>query len=551
MKPSRARWLILAAVLLVFGRLLWADFTWWDDWHTIHQNRMMQHVNLDTFTYNWLHPSASIYIPLTFTVWGLVAMVAAVPPDSLGITLNATLFHAVNIVVHAGGALAAFGLLRRLTKNDTSALLGALFWAVHPVQVESVGWISGLKDVLSGSLVLASLLLFVRWRQDGHRWAYAASVFVYLLALLAKPSAFTMPLLVIVIDLLLLKTEWKRIALALVPFAMVTVPIAVIARLSQPAVASGAPAWVRALVTGDSLAFYAIKILFPIHLAFDYGRNIPWLRSQAELYYAWLLPVGVAVTAAVVYRRARRQGREISWLPVAGGLIFVFAPLHVLGLVPFDFQVISVHADHYLYVAVFGAAVVLAWSLTRWPKLTGLAAALVVTMGARAAWQTQVWDNDTTLNLHALRINPRSWTAYANLAVQANKLRQPDRERELLLNAVRVAPDDATVAVGLMAFYAQQGDRVAANAEARRLIDIFNRVWNVGDAWPLGAHERIVENFINANMLDDAQVYLDEAKQILPNDPRMTEFQKLLDRRREAQQHQTTAPLAATTRSAD
>ncbi|MDB5327562.1 MAG: Tetratricopeptide 2 repeat protein [Phycisphaerales bacterium] len=516
-RPAQCRLILIVAVFVVFGRLLLCDFTWWDDQHTIHHNPQLNPVQWDTFTHNWTQPSASIYIPLTFTVWALLSFVARVQPDAAGITLNPMFFHGASVLIHALGSLAAFAIVRRLVKNDLAALLSALLWALHPVQVESVGWASGLKDVLSGSLVLASLAMYLRWRQDGpHKWnwPYVAAVAIYMLAMLAKPSAFTMPLLLIVIDRLAIRTPWKRIAIALVPFAIVTVPIAIIARSAQPSVASAQPGWVRPFVVGDSLSFYALKAIAPIELAFDYGRNINWLRAQSELYYAWLLPVGVALLTTLAYRRAKRLGRPISPLVAIGLWVFLLAPLHVLGITRFDFQFISVVADHYQYVAILGPAILLAWAVQRWPRTAAWATALVVIYGARAAWQTPVWQDDESLYNHTLKVNPRSWTSYLNLAVLRSRAGDHAGEQMYLGSAERAHPDDPMVVVGLISFNLSQGNVAEAHRYARDLINGYNRVYVAAGSPTYLPYQNVIEQFIDAGRFDEAEDYLRELKTV-------------------------------------
>lgn len=521
--PARCRLILVAAVFVVFGRLLLCDFTWWDDQHTVHQNPLMNPVSWETFRFHWTTPVASIYVPLTYTVWAVLAAVARVAPGPDGIALNATFFHGVNVLVHAGGALAAFALLRRLTKNDLAALLGALLWAVHPLQVESLGWVSGLKDVLSGSLVLASLAAFVRFRQESPGrtksiW-FGVSLAVYVLALLAKPSAMTTPLLLILIDRLALRTPWRQVAIAVLPFAVVTVPFALIARAVQQAPAARSPLWIRPLLVGDALTFYARQTLAPVHLAFDYSRSIPFLRGQSVLYYAWTIPIAVAVATAVLYRRAARAGRPLSPLVALGLLLFVAAPLHVLGLTRFDFQVISTVADHYLYVALIGPALLLAWAVVRWPKWAGVAAALVAVYGARAAWQTPVWQDDESLLAHTLRVNPRSWTSYMNRAVLAGRRRDHAAQERDIRQAQAIEPDNPTVALNVMSMYLTQNDTDKAHATARDLIETYRTVWQTEGAGPAAAHVKIVGIFLDADRYDDAETYMREGRAIDPNSP--------------------------------
>ncbi|HTL30181.1 MAG TPA: hypothetical protein VL282_13205, partial [Tepidisphaeraceae bacterium] len=148
--------LLVAATLLAFGNLLSADFTSWDDPFTITSN---PHLNPPTWSglgYHWRTPEYGLYIPLTYTAWWLIAHVAySSQPDARGMSLSPMIFHAANIGLHLISVLFVYAILRRILKRDWAACIGALLFALHPVQVEAVGWLSGMKDVLCGTLSLA------------------------------------------------------------------------------------------------------------------------------------------------------------------------------------------------------------------------------------------------------------------------------------------------------------------------------------------------------------------------------------------------------------
>src|SRR5262249_20204565 len=159
MKSNRRRWpwVVLALVtVLVFARVCSFDFSWWDDWQTVHQNPWLKGPAGAALAYYWAHPAYGLYIPVTYSAWiGLAAGSSLQQADPKGISLNPWVFHSANLLVHLTASLLAFALLRMLLKKDVPALFGAMLFAIHPVQVESVAWVSGLKDVLAGALSLA------------------------------------------------------------------------------------------------------------------------------------------------------------------------------------------------------------------------------------------------------------------------------------------------------------------------------------------------------------------------------------------------------------
>jgi len=440
------RLLLAVVVLATFAPLCTADFTNWDDPATIWDNPRLNPPTLDNMLYYWTHANMDLYAPVTYTVWAILAWIAQVPtPDALGIRLNPWIFHTANVLLHLGSALAAFELLRRLVSRPSAALAGALLFAVHPVQVESVGWVSGLKDVLWGLFSLLALWQYVLFVQaevasdqwavaskkskrrreastNGTRWGHYAVALVCLgLALLSKPSAMVTPLIAFLIDYFLLRRRFVAAVRALWPWFLLALLVAIHATRVQPgSQLSPWPIWNRPLIAADALAFYLYKLIWPIHLIPDYGRTPAVLLHSTWKYWTWLIPLAVA---GVLWGLARK----IPWL-IAGSLIFVAGVLPVLGLMPFDFQQFSTVADHYLYLALLGPALALAFVLSRAPtRWLGAATALIlIALTGRSMAQTQYWQNTPALFEHTLALNPRSAAAHERLGAydhrQANQL---------------------------------------------------------------------------------------------------------------------------------
>src|SRR5207247_3214952 len=124
--------------------------------------------------------------------------------------LNPWVFHGANVLVHALAACVVFLLLRRLEMPDVAALFGAALFAVHPVQVEPVGWTSGLKDVLCGLFSLIALWQYVEYVQRG-KWHYWIAMAAFVWALLCKPSAMMVPAIAIAIDWVILRRPLRQV----------------------------------------------------------------------------------------------------------------------------------------------------------------------------------------------------------------------------------------------------------------------------------------------------------------------------------------------------
>jgi hypothetical protein len=407
------------------------DFVDWDDPHNLRDNPRYNPPTLSGLAHYWAEPEGGLYVPLAYTAWYALALVAR--HTGAGDGLDPRVFHLANLVVHVACAWAVYALLHALLRTDpgahptrvaTAAALGALLFALHPVQVETVAWVSGLKDLLCGLFATLCLWFFVthaRVAPDEPRAAarrqrlYLLATASFAAALLSKPVAAVLPAVALVIDLVLLRRPPGRALAMLVPWAILALPILLITRNAQPipVVYEITPWRVRPAVAGDALAFYLRQIALPAHLALDYGRSPDVIGASRWALLAWIVPIAVIGALWLVRRRASAVA--------VGGAIFFIALAPVLGFRPFGAQVYSSVTDHYLYLPMIGVALAAAWAGARVPVKVACAVALpvLVALAVKSWHQTWTWQNSTTLFTHNLRVNPRSWTSHVNLAADA------------------------------------------------------------------------------------------------------------------------------------
>ena len=402
--------LLLAAVAAAFGRVVGHEFSSWDDLVNVVANPHVDPPSLEGTLFFWRHAYMDMYIPVTYTLWALLARIALEP----------WLFHAASLLVHAAAALAAFGLLRRLVRDDRAACAGALLFALHPVQAESVGWMSGMKDLLAGLfglLALARYVDFAAGRREGatRAGAYLAALLFYLVALLSKPSAVAVPILAAILDLGVVRRTAREVARALAPFLAIALGWILLTRHVQPAAGVFVPPLEqRPLVALDALAFYFRKLCLPLSLAPDPGRDPAWVLEQGR---PWLSALVLLAVVALLLALVRWGKTGAARTAAVGTGLFVAGVAPVLGLVPFDFQRYSTVADHYLYLPMIGPALGLAWVLSRRAGHAAFLAAggLLAILGLVSAVQVGVWKDDLTLYRHTIAVNPRSWVAHDNL----------------------------------------------------------------------------------------------------------------------------------------
>jgi protein O-mannosyl-transferase len=431
----RVSWVVgLSAIVvtaLIFLPVVTYDFVIWDDDLHVYANPRLQALNWTQVGAFWQAPYAQLYMPLTYTAWaGLTWLSRALVSEPM----QPALFHMANLAIHLASVGVVYGIGLMLTERDTSgqrrtvfpAAIGALLFGVHPLQVEAVVWISGLKDLLYGWWALVAVWQYLTYaRSPGARqwWVpYGLATAAYGLALLAKPAAVAIPIVAWVLDTGGLGRTWWQATRALGSWLIVAVLWGVWTTGQQPDALMDfiTPLWLRPVVAADAVTFYLGKLLWPVELGPDYGRTPQVVLEQGWRYAIPLVLFGLGMGLW----RIRRWG----WGPTVAAGVFVAALLPVLGLVPFAFQEYSTVADRYVYLAFLGPALGLGWAVQRMSHQRTWWLAGLLLLGVLAwcsAQQVRVWRDTITLFMHALQVNPRSALAHNNLGFVMAQHNQP------------------------------------------------------------------------------------------------------------------------------
>ena len=456
MSPAIMRVGLVIVTIATFWPVLFAKFGAWDDAMNVYQNPRLLPPTWESVAHYWRHFEADLYVPLTYTVWAAVARFSYSPQTA---TLNPHDFHLLNLTLHIGAVLAAFELLRRCVNNDVLAAgAGALLFAVHPLQVEPVAWVAGMKDVLAGALAIVALWQYLsasgRSARTAICWAIATASFI--LAMLAKPSAVVTPALALLLDRFIAGRDWSAALRRGLPWFVLAIPCIVWTRLAQAAsTGSGANTiWMRPLVAADTIAFYLWKLVWPIHLGVDYGRTPQYAIERGWVYFTWLAPAVLALVIVVASRRSR--------VLLGALLIFVVALSPVLGFIPFDYQAYSTVADHYMYLPMIAVALAAAWIISRVsirlrPLTITLVGLMLLTLAGLSKRQCSYWLDAITLFEHAVDVNPRSWAAHNTLSVAYTVSDDRERALEHAKLAVEYNPDAVLARFSLAVALANAG----------------------------------------------------------------------------------------------
>jgi tetratricopeptide (TPR) repeat protein len=359
-------------------------------------------------------------------------------------------YHLTNITLHALSAFLVVMIVRRLSLPG--AWLAGFVFALHPVCVEAVAWISEQKSTLSGVFYLASALTYLRFDETRRRPHYVLAFGLFLLALLTKTVTATLPAaLLVVLWWQRGRLAWRRDVLPLVTWTALGASAGLFtAWVEKTYVGARGNDFAlsfldRFLVAGRAIWFYAGKVVWPANLIFSYPR---W-KIDPQVWWQYLFPAGVVALVVVLCLLARR-----SRGPLAGFLFFagtLFPVLGFLNVFPFRYSYV---ADHFQYLASLGIIVPVTSALMaaagRMPpnKIGSIAfpAILLVTLGVFTWQQSGMYRDVETLYRETITRNPDSSFAHNNLGTVLFLMpgRLPDAIAEFEA-ALRIQPDNPEV----------------------------------------------------------------------------------------------------------
>jgi tetratricopeptide (TPR) repeat protein len=388
-------------------------------------------------------------------------------------------YHLVNIALHAGSALLLALILVRL--GVPGAFLSATLFALHPVQVESVAWMTELKNTLSTFCYLVSALVYLRFDRTRQASVYLVSLLVFAIALFSKTVTASLPAALLVVFWWQRgRLTWRRDVTPLLPFFALGIAAAATTAwferslLGAIGIEYSLGPLDRLLLAGRAVWFYFGKLLWPANLAFIYPRWRPDIASAADYLYVVALAAVLAVLWAI---RSRTRS------PLAAALLYIgtlFPALGFFNVYPFRYSFV---ADHFQYLATapmlaaLAAGLVLAISRVGMGRRVGevlLIAVLAIPFGLLTWRQSHEYRDSETLFRTTLARNPDCWLCYNNLATP--KLYGSDEDVaeavRYLTEALRLNPHSAEAHNNIGGAYQRLGkldDALREHREALRL----------------------------------------------------------------------------------
>jgi len=398
--PSRRGWevagicaLLAAIVFIVFGRTIGYGFINFDDAQYVFENPVVSKgFSLAGVGWAFTHVVAGHWQPLTVIVLMLNSQVFGIWPGG---------YHLLNVLLHTAGAVLLFLFLLEMTGARWRSAFVAAVWAIHPLRVESVAWISECKDVLCGVFFMLTLLAYVRYVERPGKGRYGMVLAWFALGLMSKPMLVTLPCVMLLLDcwpLGRLRTfsQFPKLFLEKAPLFALS---ALSSMATVLALKSGtAPISTYPWNAPVAYATYLVKLIYPADLAVYYPIPRegwpPWDIMDA----IFLL---VALTMAVWFLRRSHPYLLIGWLWYLGMIVPVAGVMQTGG---------QAYADRYTYLPQIGIYLAVTWLAADWAGesrnrriLLGCAAGAILCAVLAAAWhQVGYWHDSETLWLHAL-----------------------------------------------------------------------------------------------------------------------------------------------------
>ena len=480
----------------------------WDDPEHVTNNPLLQ--TLDGLYRIWFLPGATLqYYPLTFTTFWIEYQLWQLQPFG---------YHLVNIVLHAAVTIVLWQTLRKLGIHG--AWFIAVIFALHPVHVESVAWITERKNTLSGLFYFGAMLAYLRYverRDGGVAWsppkirpktkgvasAYSWAIIFFVCALLSKSVTCSFPaVLLLIVWWKTGRLAWRNVYPVLPLFAMGVVTAGVTVYMERYHIGAHFDFTFleRVLIAGRVVNFYAWKLVWPHPLAFFYPK---W-TVDTSVWWQYLFPAGVVTVCLLLLYFRHRIGRG----PLAAVLMFVGTLVPAMGFIDVFPMQFSFVADHFQYLASIGIITLIVGGISYMTALRGRplpqvgmsAGWIVIIVFAVMTWnQCHIYKDEETLWIDTLSKNERSVVAHTDLAlIQMGRKEYTEAERHfkraIELDAKAIKPRNNLAQLYLATNKLDKSIQVARDAlEIRSDYAIGRNTLGVGlmrqGHWPEAARE--------------------------------------------------------------
>jgi len=524
--------LLAASTAAVFWQVRNFEFVNYDDYEYVLKNpHVLSGLTPSGIALAFTAPHVGNWLPLTWLSFMLDCQLFGPNPGWI---------HFVNLLLHIANTLLLFAVLKKMTGALWPSAFVAAAFAIHPMHVESVAWITERKDLLSTFFLLLTLAAYVSYVRRSSMFRYLLTVLLFAFGLMAKPMLVTLPFILLLLDYWPLKrfstfdfrlpTEknpkskiknlkfaqsfWHLI-IEKIPFFALSAVSSVITFLAQRNI--GAMSDISAVSLGDrvanaflSYARYIEKMFWPQNLAIFYPYDV-------DTFPFWQIALCALLLFGISFL-VLRFGRTRRYLPV-GWFWFVVTLLPVIGLLQSGPQG---WADRYTYIPYIGLFIMIAWGLSeifskwRYRKLTiGISMVIVLAaLGICARLQVSYWKDTPILFSRALAVTQNNYLAHYNFGSDFSRQGKYAPAIEHYKKAIQIKPYYADAILGL-------GDALAAQNDSNRAIECWQKTLQLkpGPDNAAHAHNNLGVILQEQGKLTEAFAHFTQAIQLRPDSP--------------------------------
>jgi protein O-mannosyl-transferase len=448
---------------LVFGLSIGFGFSGYDDVVVLRDSDTAHWQGWTALLRYWYQrtPGELFYIPLSYTLFSLQHWVASITGLSFP-----TVLHSGNVLLHTTNTVLVYLFLKQLSAIRAHAFVGALFFLLHPIQAESVGWILGQRDM--ASVLFAMLALLCVPPKKVVAWQWVLPSFLFLLSLLCKPTSALVPWAAALL-FWGAQRDWKNYGIFAVTSTFILAPVAVVTVLfrSESSIPLDYSLVARLKVVGNAIWFYFGKLLVPTPLVPHYD---PMALDRVLAGGTFTITAFIGFALLVVMLVAA-WNRRWAWAAVVAFCVML---LPAMGWIHFSYQIHSVVADRFLYPSMMAVGFAIAHGLGRFQQIPNARWLVLLPVIGAMSWlsfqQIQIWKSPVHLWANTLEVYPWSRFARATLAKHFQDKGDLEMAYEILKPFTDRYPEDEVTQINLATVLSEKGDLEAAEALFKKVL---------------------------------------------------------------------------------
>lgn len=436
------------------------SFTYLDDHVQVVENPYLKYLDFKSIKNIFSNFFVGMYQPVTTFFYAVISALFGLNPEA---------FHSFSLILHIANSLVIFKLLQQFFQSKNLSFILTLLFVVHPMQVESVAWVSAFSNLLFSFLFLSAFWMYTKYKSENQNKYLFFSFTLFLLSCLSKSAAIVFPIVLFVYDYYLSNKIKFKLVVQKIPFFIVSIIFGVVTLMGRETaghlsdLATTFDTLDRIFLVSHSFAFYQIKFLLPFGLSAFYPY--PDLIQDSLPVAFYLSPILiVCLIACIVFFRKKS-------LLIFGALWFTVTIILVLQFVPFGNQITT---DRYLYLPMFGLLLILGFTLqkVKESRLMLLSAFPILFFGFLSFQRVAIWENDETLWKSVLETHPNVSQAHNNLGSYSLKQNKNKAAFEYFNKAIQIQPNYADAYSNRGNLFAQAGNSDAALKDFDKAINL-------------------------------------------------------------------------------